>query len=106
MRCTPAVALWALALLTGTLGAGAAQASEALADKHACSNCHLVDKKLVGPAFKDVAKKYSGQAGAAEVLRNKISNGGSGVWGPVPMPAMTAVPPDDVKALVAWILKL
>ena len=98
---------WACTLGAALLvAAGVASASEELAEKHACSNCHLTDKKLVGPALKDVAKKYRGQAGAAEMLRNKISNGGSGVWGAVPMPAMTAVPPADTQALVAWILKL
>ena len=103
MRAACTRAALAAALLMAT---GAALASEALADKHACLNCHLIEKKLVGPSFKDVAKKYRGLAGAAEVLRNKVSNGGSGVWGAVPMPAMTAVPPDDTQALVAWILKL
>jgi cytochrome c len=81
-------------------------ASEALAEQHACLNCHQVDKKLVGPAFKAVAAKYRGQPGATEFLLNKVKQGGSGVWGAVPMPAMDQVPPDDARKIIDWLLKL
>jgi cytochrome c len=68
--------------------------------------CHTVDKKIVGPAFKDVAKKYAGDAAAEGKLIDKVKKGGSGVWGPVPMPPNVAVKDDDVKTLVKWILSL
>jgi cytochrome c len=86
--------------------APAAMADEALAKKHNCTACHAVDKKGVGPAYKDIAKKYAGQADAAAKLEGKVKKGGGGVWGPVPMPPNAAVPDDDVKKLVAWVLKL
>ncbi len=80
-------------------------ADEALAKKHNCLACHSVDKKLVGPPYKDIAKKYKGQNVAAK-LEQKVKKGGQGVWGPVPMPPNPAVPDADIKKLVDWILKL
>lgn len=85
--------------------AGPALADEALAKKHNCLACHQVDKKGVGPAYKDIAKKYKGQNVAAS-LPGKVKMGGGGVWGPVPMPPNAAVPDADIKKLVDWILKL
>ena len=73
--------------------------------KNNCQACHTVDKKLVGPAFKDVAKKYTGDATAADKLQAKVKNGSTGVWGSIPMPP-NAVPPADLKALVEWVLSL
>ena len=92
-------------LAAGLLVAPGAFADEALAKKHNCTACHAVDKKLVGPAYKDVAKKYKGQNVAAQ-LEQKVKKGGQGVWGPVPMPPNGAVPEGDIKKLVDWILKL
>ena len=83
-----------------------AAAAKALATKSACLACHAVDKKLVGPAFKEVAAKYAGKAGAADTLAGKIIKGGSGVWGPVPMPANAQVNDADAKKLAAWVLTL
>lgn len=94
-----AVALSGLFLATSVL------ADEALAKKHNCTACHAIDKKLVGPAYKDVAAKYKGQNVAAK-LQEKVKKGGQGVWGPVPMPPNAAVPDADIKTLVDWILKL
>jgi cytochrome c len=88
----------------GMLAAGQAAADEALAKKHNCLACHTVDKKNVGPAYKDIAKKYKGQNVAAK-LEEKVKKGGQGVWGPVPMPPNPAVPDADIKTLVDWILK-
>ncbi|MDH5212037.1 MAG: cytochrome C', partial [Betaproteobacteria bacterium] len=68
--------------------------------------CHQTDKKLVGPSYKDIAKKYKAQSGAAATLADKVKKGGSGVWGPVPMPPNAAVPDADVKKLVDWIMKM
>jgi cytochrome c len=82
-----------------------ARADEALAKKHNCLACHTVDKKLVGPAYKEIAKKYKGQNVAAQ-LEQKVKKGGQGVWGPIPMPPNAAVPDADIKKLVDWILKL
>ena len=96
----------AAALAAGVLAAPVAQADLAMAKKYNCTACHQVDKKVVGPAYKDVAKKYKGQAGAEAKLVEKVKKGGSGVWGPVPMPPNAAVPDGDVKKLVEWILSM
>lgn len=76
----------------------------ALATSKNCMACHAVDKKLVGPSYKDVAKKYAGQKDAADKLAAKIVKGGSGVWGAVPMPANPQVNEADAKKLAAWVL--
>jgi cytochrome c len=81
-----------------------AQAQEELAKKHACLACHAVDKKLVGPAYKDVAAKYRGDASAEAKLVEKVKKGSQGTWGQVSMPPNTNVPDADVRALVKWIL--
>lgn len=81
-----------------------ALADEALAKTKNCMACHAVDKKLVGPAYKDVAKKYAGDAKAADMLAAKIVKGGSGVWGAVPMPANAQVSEAEAKKLAAWVL--
>ena len=78
----------------------------ALMQKDGCSACHAVDKKIVGPAYQDVAAKYKGDKDAMTKLVQKVKTGGSGVWGQVPMPANAQVPDADVKALVSWILTL
>jgi cytochrome c len=80
------------------------QASEALAEDNNCLSCHSVDDKVIGPAFKDVAAKYKGQKGAASMLADKVRKGGSGVWGPVKMPANPKISDKDLKAIIAWIL--
>jgi cytochrome c len=97
-------ALTALAL--AAVAAGPALADQALATAKNCMACHAIDKKLVGPAYKDVAAKYAGQAGAADKLAAKIQKGGAGVWGPVPMPANTQVNEAEAKKLAAWVLSL
>jgi len=86
--------------------AAPARADEALARKYNCLACHQVDKKVVGPAYKDIAKKYKGKSGAAALLAEKVKKGGSGTWGPIPMPPNAAVPDADLKKLVDWILKM
>ncbi|MTD33095.1 c-type cytochrome [Paludibacterium denitrificans] len=93
------------ALVLGSMAAPA-MANLQLAQKNNCLSCHSVDKKVVGPAYKDVAKKYKGRAGAEAKLVAKVKAGGSGVWGPVPMPPNTQVKDADVKTLVKWILSL
>ena len=91
--------------LVGAAFALPAHADEALAKKHNCTACHAIDKKLVGPAYKDVAAKYKGQNVAAK-LEEKVKKGGQGVWGPIPMPPNAAVSDADIKKLVEWVLKL
>ena len=91
-----------LLLLAPPLATAATDASP-LAAKYNCQACHTVDKKLVGPSYKEVAAKYAGDAGAAAKLEQKVKNGGSGAWGAIPMPPNN-VPDADLKALVAWIL--
>jgi cytochrome c len=89
-----------------TAAAGPALADEALAKAKNCMACHAVDKKLVGPAYKEVAKKYAGDAKAVDMLATKIQKGGSGVWGAVPMPANPQVNDAEAKKLAAWVMSL
>lgn len=96
----------AAALLAGVLATPLAQADEAMAKKYNCTACHQLDKKSVGPAYKEVAKKYKGDAGAAAKLAEKVKKGGTGVWGAIPMPPNAAVPDADIKKLVDWVLKM
>ena len=81
-----------------------AMADQALATSKNCMACHAVDKKLVGPSYKDVAAKYAGQKDAVEKLAVKIIKGGSGVWGPIPMPPNAQVNEADVKKLATWVM--
>ncbi|RYG10964.1 MAG: c-type cytochrome [Burkholderiales bacterium] len=81
-------------------------ADQALATAKNCMACHAVDKKLVGPSYKDVAGKYAGQKDAVDKLAVKIVKGGSGVWGPVPMPANAQVNEAEAKKLAAWVLTM
>jgi cytochrome c len=92
--------------LAGTAIALPAKADEALAKKHNCLACHQVDKKVIGPSYRDIAKKYKGQKDAAAQLEQKVKKGGVGVWGQIPMPPNAAVPDGDIKKLVDWILKM
>ena len=96
----------ALLVTAAGLAATPALANEELAKKNACTACHAVDKKLVGPAYKDVAAKYKGDKGAEAKLIEKVKKGGSGVWGQVPMHPNANVKDEDVKTLVKWILSL
>lgn len=100
-----AAAAFALAGLLAT-GVVQADAGEDLLKKSGCTACHSNDKKLVGPAYVEVAAKYKGDGGAAAKLADKVRKGGSGVWGQVPMPPNPQVKDDDVKTMVAYILAL
>ena len=81
-----------------------AAAAKALASKSACLACHAADKKLVGPAYKDVAAKHQGQADAVAKVAARIKSGGSGIYGPVPMPAQPNLKDDELKLLAEWVL--
>jgi cytochrome c len=95
-------------LIVAALGlaftAAPAFASLELATKSACTACHAIDKKLVGPSYKDVAAKYKGNAKAEAMLVEKVKKGGVGTWGQVPMPPNANVKDEDVKTLVKWVL--
>ncbi len=99
-----------LPALIVTLGAAAATApalaNEALAKAKNCLACHAVDKKVVGPAYKEVAAKYAGQKDAVDKLSDKVMKGGVGAWGQVPMPANPQVNAAEAKQLVQWILSI
>jgi cytochrome c len=94
-----------LAALAGEAGIAYADDALALAQKHACTACHAIDKKLVGPAYKEVAAKYKGNKDAETLLAKKVLDGGSGVWGTIPMPPHKGkLKDDEIKTLVKWVL--
>ncbi len=93
-----------VATLIMTVSPAMASAGLDLAKKSNCLACHTEDKKLVGPSYRDIAKKYAGDKGAEAKLIEKVKKGGSGVWGPIPMPPNTLVKDADIKTLVKWIL--
>lgn len=93
----------ALLLGLALIAPAAAFANQELAQKKNCMACHALDKKLVGPSYKDVAAKYAKEKDAYKKLAEKIQKGGSGVWGPMPMPA-NAVTPAEAETLAKWVL--
>ncbi len=101
MKSTVSMLFAATALIAGPVFANAD-----LAQKKNCMACHAANQKLVGPSYKDVAAKYSGQRDAADMLAQKIVKGGAGVWGPVPMPANPQVSPAEAKQLAQWLLTI
>ena len=94
----------ALVAMAGAWFTSAANASEELFKKSGCTACHAMEKKLVGPALKDVAAKYKGKKGADAMLALKIKNGGKDVWGVIPMPPNTAVSDENTLILAKWVL--
>ena len=96
-----------LSILYATAGYAAVNDAKAeqLATKYNCMACHAIDKKVVGPAYKEIAKKYAGEPSALGKLEHKVKAGGSGVWGAIPMPPNN-VPDADIKTLVEWVLSL
>ena len=97
-----------LLLVVGLGGGGLAFADDGLdmAKRDHCTACHRVDRKLIGPAYLEVAKRYAGDVSAEARLTKKVKLGGAGVWGEVAMPPNDAVSDEDIKALVEWILQL
>ncbi len=93
-----------IALAAAVLVSAPAFASKEMAQKNACMACHAVDRKMVGPSFQDIAKKYHGQKDADVMLAGSIKKGGAGKWGPIPMPAQAALSEADAKTLAAWVL--
>ena len=101
MKLIPAL----MVALVGTAAAPAFAQAE-LAQKKNCMACHAVDKKVLGPAYKDVAAKYAGQKDAVDKLAEKVVKGGTGAWGNIPMPANPQVSEAEAKQLVQWIMTL
>lgn len=101
------IAAAAIMASSGSAFAVDAKAAEALAQKSGCLACHSVAQKVLGPGYKDVAAKYKGDKTAEAKLIEKVKKGGSGVWGPIPMPANSPnVKDEDIKTIVQWILTL
>lgn len=101
------VRLSALVAVACAMGAvSPAFANAELAQKKNCMACHAVDKKIVGPSYKDVAAKYAGDKKAVDMLAAKIQKGGAGVWGAVPMPANPQVNEAEAKQLATWVLSV
>jgi cytochrome c len=100
MLCLTALSL----IVTARANATISDAGQLMA-KYNCQACHQVDKQLVGPAFRDIAKKYKADAGAASKLQAKVKNGSSGVWGAIAMPP-NDVPAADLQALIEWVMSL
>jgi cytochrome c len=96
----------AASVMLAVAGASHAQSGDELLKKNGCTACHAIDKKVLGPAYQDVAAKYKGDATAAATLQDKVKKGGSGVWGPVPMPPNSQVSDADIKSMIAFILAL
>ena len=95
-----------ITLAAAALVAGPAFASADMAQKKNCMACHATDKKLVGPAYKEVAAKYAKDKDAVAKLSAKIQKGGSGVWGQIPMPPNANVNADEAKALATWVMSV
>ena len=104
MKFTHIVLAAAAVLAASGANALDAAAAKALASKSACLACHAADKKLVGPAYKDVAAKHKGQADAVTKVAARIKSGGSGIYGPVPMPPQPNLKDDALKLLAEWVL--
>lgn len=96
-------ALLSFAALAAVAAASPAMADEALAKAKNCMACHAIDKKVVGPAYKDVAAKYKSDKAAVATLAAKIKTGGKGVWGEVPMPPNN-VTPEEATKLATWVM--
>lgn len=94
-----------LPVLILAIAAAPAFANQQLAQQKNCMACHAIDKKVVGPSYKDVAAKYAGQKDAVDKLTQKVLKGGSGTWGAVPMPANPQVSEAEAKTLVQWVLQ-
>ena len=105
MKLLPAM-LSSVTIVLAATASTSVFANPELATKKNCMACHAVDKKLVGPAYKDVAEKYAGQKDAVDKLAQKILKGGTGVWGSIPMPANPQVSDAEAKQLVQWVLSL
>ena len=94
----------ALAPAPGAIGTADAARARTIAQRNACTGCHALDRRVVGPAFRDVAAKYRGNPQAPRMLAAKVRQGGAGVWGQLPMPSHPRMSDADIRTVVAWIL--
>lgn len=92
-------------LVTASLAHSYALASEVLATQNACMACHAVDEKVVGPSYKEIAKRYDGHPDALKRVTENIKKGGSGKWGEIPMPPYAQLSDDEASALAKWVLE-
>lgn len=106
MKKLLAILLTAQGMLTANAYAAEAKTAQALAQKSGCLVCHGIENKIVGPGYKEVAAKYKNDNTAEAKMMAKIKTGGSGTWGPMPMPPNTHVKDEDIKTIVEWILSL
>jgi cytochrome c len=104
LKTIPWTAVATVAILFAWMGMRDAHASADLTRKYNCVACHAEAAKKVGPAYRDIAKKYAGRADAADYLAKKIRSGGSGVWGAMPMPPHPQVPESDARAMANYVL--
>ncbi|WP_442808897.1 c-type cytochrome [Trinickia soli] len=98
------VGVAAAVVWSGAAVAASAPAGYEIAKQNACLGCHTVDRKLVGPAFRDIAAKYKGDAAAPSRLEKKVRDGGAGVWGVIPMPSHPKMSDADIHTVVSWVL--
>ncbi|GAB7526937.1 c-type cytochrome [Paraburkholderia sp. 2C] len=103
-RVGASVAIAMCALATPAAHAAEAPHGLQIAQRNACLGCHAIDRKLVGPSFQQVASRYKGNAQAHTLLEHKVKDGGSGVWGAIPMPAHPAMSDADIRTVVDWVL--
>ena len=103
---TQIIAAALLAVAAGSANAADAAKAQTLMKGSDCMACHAEATKLVGPSYKDIGKKYHGDAGAVDKLVKKVKSGGSGAWGAIPMTPHPALKDEDVKVMVEWILSL
>jgi cytochrome c len=101
--------VFAALAVSGLMAASGAYAAETppglqIAQRNACLGCHAIDRKLVGPSFQQVASRYKGNTQAQTLLEHKVKDGGSGVWGAIPMPAHPAMSDADIRTVVDWVL--
>jgi cytochrome c len=102
--------VFAALAVSGLMAASGAHAAETpppglqIAQRNACLGCHAIDRKLVGPSFQQVASRYKGNTQAQTLLEHKVKDGGSGVWGAIPMPAHPAMSDADIRTVVDWVL--
>ncbi|MFM0428290.1 c-type cytochrome [Paraburkholderia aspalathi] len=99
-----AVAMLMAGAFTSSARAADAPRGQIVANSNACMGCHAVDRKLVGPSFQQIATKYKGDAQAPAKLSRKVKDGGSGVWGMIPMPAHQSMSDADIRTVVDWVL--
>lgn len=103
-RYTVVLALLGLAATWQAHAQTSAAETQALARQKNCMTCHAVSQPLLGPSFRDVARRYARQPGSEDLLAKKIINGGAGAWGPTPMPANTQVSQTEAHTLAHWIM--